>query len=404
MVNLPEKEKTMMELSNKWVDALHAWGIHGIMLQIVTVAVILVIAFILDYVCRRGIIPMIRKVVRKTKIEWDDYLLNDKVLNNTCHLIPPIVIYLLLPLAFPPQSPLLSYLLMFSQIYIVVVTVRLINAVISSLYELSNRSDKLKDRPLKGVYQMMKMVVIGVGAIIIFSLLLDKDPSRLLTGLGASAAILMLVFKDTIMGLVAGVQLSAYDMLRPGDWISMPKYGADGIVQEVTLNTVKVQNWDKTITTIPPYALVSDSFQNWRGMRESGGRRIKRSLYIDMNTIRFCTADERKRFAEEGWIAETEKNDSEVVNLHVFCHYIERYLRSLQEVNTGMTLMVRQLQPLPEGLPVELYFFTTHKDWIPYERLQAKVFEHLFAVIGTFGLRVYQKPSSLDLERMNRSI
>lgn len=393
-----------MELSNKWVDALHAWGIHGIMLQIVTVAVILVIAFILDYVCRRGIIPMIRKVVRKTKIEWDDYLLNDKVLNNTCHLIPPIVIYLLLPLAFPPQSPLLSYLLMFSQIYIVVVTVRLINAVISSLYELSNRSDKLKDRPLKGVYQMMKMVVIGVGAIIIFSLLLDKDPSRLLTGLGASAAILMLVFKDTIMGLVAGVQLSAYDMLRPGDWISMPKYGADGIVQEVTLNTVKVQNWDKTITTIPPYALVSDSFQNWRGMRESGGRRIKRSLYIDMNTIRFCTADERKRFAEEGWIAETEKNDSEVVNLHVFCHYIERYLRSLQEVNTGMTLMVRQLQPLPEGLPVELYFFTTHKDWIPYERLQAKVFEHLFAVIGTFGLRVYQKPSSLDLERMNRSI
>lgn len=393
-----------MELSNKWVDALHAWGIHGIMLQIVTVAVILVIAFILDYVCRRGIIPMIRKVVRKTKIEWDDYLLNDKVLDNTCHLIPPIVIYLLLPLAFTAASKWLLYLLMFTQIYIVVVTVRLINSVISSLYELSNRSDKLKDRPLKGVYQMLKMIVIGVGAIIIFSLLLDKDPSRLLTGLGASAAILMLVFKDTIMGLVAGVQLSAYDMLRPGDWISMPKYGADGIVQEVTLNTVKVQNWDNTITTIPPYALVSDSFQNWRGMRESGGRRIKRSLYIDMNTIRFCTADERKRFAEEGWIAETEKNDSEVVNLHVFCQYIEHYLRKLPEVNTEMTLMVRQLQLQPEGLPVELYFFTTNKDWIPYERLQAQVFEHLLAVIGCFGLRIYQKPSGLDLERMQQSI
>lgn len=393
-----------MEISNKWVDTLHAWGIHGIMLQIVTVAAILVIAFILDYVCRRGIIPIIQKVVRKTKIEWDDYLLNDKVLDNTCHLIPPIVIYLLLPLAFPPQSPLLSYLLMFSQIYIVVVTVRLINTVISSLYELSNRSDKLKDRPLKGVYQMMKMVVIGVGSIIIFSLLLDKDPSRLLTGLGASAAILMLVFKDTIMGLVAGVQLSAYDMLRPGDWISMPKYGADGIVQEVTLNTVKVQNWDNTITTIPPYALVSDSFQNWRGMRESGGRRIKRSLHIDMNTIRFCTADEMDYFAAQGWISETEKSGGQIVNLHVFCHYIECYLRSLQEVNTRMTLIVRQLQPLSEGLPVELYFFTTHKDWVSYERLQAKVFEHLFAVIGTFGLRVYQKPSSMDLERMNRSI
>lgn len=374
------------------------------MLQGIIIAAILIIAFIMDYVCRRGIIPMIRKVVRKTRIEWDDYLLNDKVLDNTCHLIPPIVIYLLLPLAFTAASKWLLYLLMFTQIYIVVVTVRLINSVISSLYELSNRSDKLKDRPLKGVYQMLKMIVIGVGAIIIFSLLLDKDPSRLLTGLGASAAILMLVFKDTIMGLVAGVQLSAYDMLRPGDWISMPKYGADGIVQEVTLNTVKVQNWDKTITTIPPYALVSDSFQNWRGMRESGGRRIKRSLYIDMNTIRFCTADERKRFAEEGWIAETEKNDSEVVNLHVFCQYIEHYLRKLPEVNTEMTLMVRQLQPQPEGLPVELYFFTTNKEWIPYERLQAQVFEHLLAVIGCFGLRIYQKPSGLDLERMQQSI
>ena len=393
----------MIELPDKWIAGLHAWGIRGVMLQVIIIAAILIIAFIMDYVCRRGIIPMIRKVVRKTRIEWDDYLLNDKVLDNTCHLIPPIVIYLLLPLAFTAASKWLLYLLMFTQIYIVVVTVRLINSVISSLYELSNRSDKLKDRPLKGVYQMLKMIVIGVGAIIIFSLLLDKDPSRLLTGLGASAAILMLVFKDTIMGLVAGVQLSAYDMLRPGDWISMPKYGADGIVQEVTLNTVKVQNWDKTITTIPPYALVSDSFQNWRGMRESGGR-IKRSLYIDMNTIRFCTADERKRFAEEGWIAETEKNDSEVVNLHVFCQYIEHYLRKLPEVNTEMTLMVRQLQPQPEGLPVELYFFTTNKDWIPYERLQAQVFEHLLAVIGCFGLRIYQKPSGLDLERMQQSI
>ena len=394
----------MIELPDKWIAGLHAWGIRGVMLQVIIIAAILIIAFIMDYVCRRGIIPMIRKVVRKTRIEWDDYLLNDKVLDNTCHLIPPIVIYLLLPLAFTAATKWLLYLLMFTQIYIVVVTVRLINSVISSLYELSNRSDKLNDRPLKGVYQMLKMIVIGVGAIIIFSLLLDKDPSRLLTGLGASAAILMLVFKDTIMGLVAGVQLSAYDMLRPGDWISMPKYGADGIVQEVTLNTVKVQNWDKTITTIPPYALVSDSFQNWRGMRESGGRRIKRSLYIDMNTIRFCTADERKRFAEEGWISEKEKNDSEVVNLHVFCQYIEHYLRKHPKVNTEMTLMVRQLQPQPEGLPVELYFFTTNKDWIPYERLQAQVFEHLLAVIGCFGLRIYQKPSGLDLERMQQSI
>jgi miniconductance mechanosensitive channel len=225
---------------------------------------------------------------------------------------------------------------------------------------------------------------------------------NILTGLGASAAILMLVFKDTIMGLVAGVQLSANNMLRPGDWITMPKYGADGTVIEVTLTTVKVQNWDNTITTIPPYALVSDSFQNWRGMRESGGRRIKRSLNIDMTTVHFCTPQQLKNFEKRGWLEGFERTGKEEVNLHVFRHYLERYLRHHPRVNTSLTLMVRQLQPTPQGLPIELYFFSANKDWIPYERLQAEVFDHVLAVLPQFGLKVFQSPTGTDILALSK--
>ena len=275
-------------------------------------------------------------------------------------------------------------------------TADLINDLILKSQEL------LKNHPLKGVYQMLKLIVICIGVIIIISTLIDKDPMNILTGLGASAAILMLVFKDTIMGLVAGVQLSANNMLRPGDWITMPKYGADGTVIEVTLTTVKVQNWDNTITTIPPYALVSDSFQNWRGMRESGGRRIKRSLNIDMTTVHFCTPQQLKNFEKRGWLEGFERTGKEEVNLHVFRHYLERYLRHHPRVNTSLTLMVRQLQPTPQGLPIELYFFSANKDWIPYERLQAEVFDHVLAVLPQFGLKVFQSPTGTDILALSK--
>ena len=228
------------------------------------------------------------------------------------------------------------------------------------------------------------------------SILINKNPGYILTALGASAAVLMLVFKDSIMGLVAGVQLSANDMLRPGDWITMSKYGADGDVVEVTLTTVKVQNWDKTITTIPPYALVSDSFQNWRGMKESGGRRVKRSVYIDMRSIAFCTEDQMAEFEKRGWLEGVEREDKFVVNLHVFRNYLEDYLQHHPRVNSSMTIMVRQLQPTAQGLPLELYFFSDGTDWIPYEHLQSEIFEHVFAVLPTFGLRVFQSPMGID--------
>ena len=220
--------------------------------------------------------------------------------------------------------------------------------------------------------------------------LLDQDATTILAGLGASAAVLMLIFKDSILGLVAGVQLSANDMLRPGDWITMPKYGANGEVMEVSLTIVKVRNFDKTITTIPPYALVSDSFQNWRGMWDAGGRRIMRSINIDLHSIRFCTDEEKNAFVAAGWL-DKEKAGEQIVNLWVFRMYVTNYLKNHPEVEKSLMTMVRQLQPTPEGLPLEIYCFTNTTVWPEYERIQAAIFDHVIAIVPQFGLRIFQR-------------
>ena len=369
----------------------HHW-IH-IVAAIVVIALIVVVVNVL---CRRLLIPLFKNLINRTRSTWDDVFFNDTLLQDISHMVLPILLAVLLPMAFVQGSEVLEFLLKVNTIYLIAVIAKLLCSILSSLYELSSRKNHLKNHPLKGVYQMLKIVVVCVALIIVVSVLIDKNPGYILTALGASAAVLMLVFKDMILGLVAGVQLSANDMLRPGDWISMPKYGADGDVLEVTLTTVKVQNWDKTITTIPPYALVSDSFQNWRGMKESGGRRVKRSVYIDMRSISFCTDEQMAEFTKKGWLEGVEREDQFVVNLHVFRNYLEDYLRHHHRVNQEMTIMVRQLQPTSQGLPLELYFFSQGTDWIPYEHLQSEIFEHVFAVMPTFGLRVFQSPMGID--------
>ena len=355
---------------------------------------ILFVAFILDRICRRIVIPIIRKVARKTENSWDDYILNDEVLGNASKLISPIVISAMLPLALHNMPVLLSWSLRICWIYIIIIATKFICAIISSLYKISSEHEKYKSHSLKGFYQMLKLVVICIGAIIVISALLDKNPIAILTGLGAGTAILMLVFQDTIKGLVAGIQLSANDMLRPGDWIAMPKYGADGDVIEVTLTTVKVRNWDKTITTIPPYALVNDSFQNWRGMFDIGGRRVKRSINIDMNTVRFLTPQELENYKKQPWMENFEPSGEKEVNLYIFRHYMDWYLKNHPEVHKDMTILVRQLQPTSEGLPVELYFFTSDTAWLRYEHIQSEVFDHLLAILHSFDLRVFQRSSS----------
>ena len=369
--------------------------------RIMVIATILLIAYVLDMICRKIVMPGVRKVTAKTQITWDDYLLNDDVLNNVCHLIPPVVVYALIPFAFPHEPALLEFILKICWIYITVVGMKLVCAFLTSLYSISSEHEKLKNHSMKGFYQMIKLIVICIGSIIIISTLIDKDPIAILTGLGAGTAILMLVFQDTIKGLVAGVQLTANDMLRPGDWITMPKYGADGDVIEVTLTTVKVRNWDKTITTVPPYALVNDSFQNWRGMFDMGGRRVKRSINIDMNTVRFCTEEELAEFKKQPWMEGFEATGKEEVNLYIFRHYVMHYLTHHPKVHQGLTMIVRQLQPTAQGMPIELYFFSANTAWVKYEALQAEVFDHVLATLHRFDLKVFQSPTGLDLQKLN---
>lgn len=356
---------------------------------------ILVVAYAAAVLFRRLIVPLLQKISARTKAVWDDHLFSDKVMHRAARLIPPLIWYVLLRVAFYDTPVLLNVLHKACLIYLIVAVLQLVAAFLDTLYEISSRHETLRNRPLKGVYQMIKLLAVCVGAILIVSILIGQDATAVLTGLGASAAIIMLIFRDSILGLVAGVQLSANDMLRPGDWITMAKYGADGYVTEVTLTTVKVQNFDKTITTIPPYALVSDSFQNWRGMWDSGGRRIKRSLLIDASSVHNCTAAELAALREKG-LAGTTPDAEPVVNLYALREYAARYLKGHPGIHPDLMQMVRMLQPTPEGIPVEVYCFTRETDWVAYEAVQGAVFDHLFAVLPDFGLRAYQRSSDRD--------
>lgn len=396
----------METLNSEFLSFLRDMGVGEEYLRItriiITLCVIFLVAYLLEKICRRLIVPIVRRVTVKTRSVWDDYLLNDKILTCACRIVPPFVISESVPFAFSDSPVLLDLIEDLCWVYITVIAMKLCCSLLSALYTISSEHEKLKNHSLKGFYQMVKLIVICIGVIIIISILIDKNPLAILTGLGAGTAILMLVFQDTIKGLVAGVQLTANDMLRPGDWICMPKYGADGTVLEVNLTTVKVQNWDKTITTVPPFALVNDSFQNWRGMFESNGRRVKRYLNIDMSTVRFCTKQELDVFSKEPWMKGVQEQVS-YVNLYLFRRYVESYLQNHPKVSKELTLMVRQLQPEAHGLPIELYFFSADTAWVNYESLQAEVFDHLLATLQHFGLRVFQLPSGYDIKRIGEA-
>lgn len=382
-------------MESRLLDSLGIETGHSELLQW---AIVFLGAFVLFYACelvgKKILIPIIRRFTKKTASKWDDILLNDNTISNLCRLVPGIVASIVLPFILKADSSILLFSQKLCKAYVAIIGVGLLCSIFTSLYKISHESEKTKDHTLQGVFQMLKIVVISIGAIIVVSIFFDKDPSNLLAGLGASAAILMLVFKDSILGLVAGIQLSANDMLRPGDWITMPKYDADGFVIDVTLTTVKVQNWDKTITTIPPYALVSDSFQNWRGMFSSGGRRIKRSIFIDTNSITFCEGELKEKMIKKGLI--NADDNRRQVNLTLFREWLENWLRNHPAINQEMILLVRQLQPTAHGLPLELYFFSGDTAWIAYEHLQAEIFEHLFAILPEYGLKAFQSPAGTD--------
>lgn len=359
---------------------------------------IVIVSWLAAKLFRNLLVPALQRISRSTKATWDDHLFSDRVMRAAARLIPPVVWYVLLAAVFYDLPLLLGVLRKMCLIYLIVTVLLLINAFLDTLHEIATQHETLRNRPLKGIYQMVKLLAVCVGAILIVSILIGRDPTTILAGLGASAAIVMLIFRDSILGLVAGVQLSANDMLRPGDWITMEKYGADGYVTEVTLTTVKIQNFDKTITTIPPYALVSDSFRNWRGMRESGGRRIKRSLLIDIASVHACTPAEVEALRRKGLIVGVPESQTQTpVNLHVFRDYIRDSLKRNPEIHPDLMQMVRMLQPTAEGVPVEVYCFTRSTEWVTYEAVQDDLFDRLFAVLPEFGLRAFQRPSGQDL-------
>lgn len=359
---------------------------------------IVIVSWLAAKLFRNLLVPALQRISRSTKATWDDHLFSDRVMRAAARLIPPVVWYVLLAAVFYDLPLLLGVLRKVCLIYLIVTVLLLINAFLDTLHEIATQHETLRNRPLKGIYQMVKLLAVCVGAILIVSILIGRDPTTILAGLGASAAIVMLIFRDSILGLVAGVQLSANDMLRPGDWITMEKYGADGYVTEVTLTTVKIQNFDKTITTIPPYALVSDSFRNWRGMRESGGRRIKRSLLIDIASVHACTPAEVESLRRKGLIAgDPESQTQPIVNLQAFRDYIRESLKRNPKINPDLMQMVRMLQPTAEGVPVEVYCFTRSTEWVTYEAVQDDLFDRLFAVLPEFGLRAFQRPSGQDL-------
>ena len=360
--------------------------------QFVIIAMILLCALAADVICRFVILAVGRRIIVRTKKRWGELLFNRDVLRKFSNIVPVALIYILIPLAFPEHSETPVLLRKICLLYVIFVVVMFVNMLLKVFFGILEQKETLHDRPLKGLLQILQVGLFFLAAIVVTSLLIGRSPLKLLAGVGASAAILMLVFKDTILGFVAGIQLSANDMLRPGDWITVPGSNANGIVQEITLNTVKIQNFDNTISTIPPYTLVSSPFQNWRGMTQSGGRRVMKSITLDLTTLQFCTPEMLDRYRKEIPLMADYQPEEGVVptNSQVYRVYIERYLCSLPVVNQELDLIISQKEATMYGVPIQVYFFSRNKVWREYERIQSDIFDHLLAIVGKFDLKLYQ--------------
>ena len=391
---------------------------------IILVAAVLILALLVDFITKRILVVTIKKVIRKSKSKWDDMLLRRRVIHRISHMAPALVVYYFIQIGLDDFPQTKSVLESGVFIYMILIVMLTLDAFLSALHDIYSTLQISKDRPIKGYMQVAKIVVHFVGSILILSRLIGKDPTAIFASLGALAAVLILVFRDTILGFVSSIQLSANQMVKPGDWISMPSREADGIVQEITVNTVKVRNWDKTISTIPTWALINESFQNWKGMTEMQGRRISRSVFIDIKSIKFCDEQMLERFKRfrliRDYINDKQKdidefnekhgidNDDTVgrrrlTNVGVFRKYIEAYLNKLDKIHDDKLpyiVMVRHLQPTERGLPIQVYCFSKEYSWKQYEQVQADIFDHIFAVVPEFDLRVFQSPSGDDFKSL----
>lgn len=386
-----------MDLGNWMNGILVGWGVNPKLANMFDEAIIAIlmvgIAIGLDYLCQAIFVGGMRRYTKRSPHIWNTLLMKRKVFHHLIHTIPAILIFFMLPMAFIRGKELLFISQKACSIYIIYSLLLALNGVLLMIMDVYDGKEAAKkNRPMKGFIQVLQVILFFVGGIVIIAIIMNKSPASLFAGLGASAAILMLVFKDSILGFVAGIQLSANDMVRPGDWITLPSSNANGIVQEITLNTVKIQNFDNTISTVPPYTLVSNSFQNWRGMVESGGRRVMKNIILDLNTIKFCTPEMLDGWRTDIPLLADYKPDEGVLptNSQVYRVYIERYLCSLPVVNQELDLIISQLQATEYGVPIQVYFFSRNKVWKEYERIQSDIFDHLLAMVPKFELRVYQ--------------
>lgn len=413
--------ETLGQSLTKWIIKAGISETYAQLLQhLILLMLFIILAWLADFLTRKLLVNSFSRFAKKSKAIWDDILLERKVLSRLSHLAPALVIYFYTTLNLSEYHQLTSVLHTGVYIYIILIGLLTVDALLNALHDIYLTLPVANDRPIKGYVQSVKIIFYFIGIILILSILLGKSPTVLLTSLGAIAAVLLLVFRDTILGFVSSIQLSANQMVKPGDWISMPGRNTDGIVQEITLNTVKVQNWDKTISTLPTYALVSESFQNWKGMEQAKGRRIARSLYIDLKSVHFCKQDELEKMKHikliKDYIIQKEKEIDEfntsqgieesdrvsrrsLTNLGIFRQYIMTYLDKHPKIHPNQLpyiTLVRHLQPTEKGLPLQIYAFSKETSWGKYEVLQADIFDHIFAVAPEFGIRLFQNPSSDD--------
>jgi miniconductance mechanosensitive channel len=388
---------------------------------LVLLGAVLALAWVVDFVVRRILLRFAAAFAKRTRGTWDDKLLEHRVLHTAGRIAGALVVYALVPTVFANWPTLSEILRSVLEAYVVLVALLAVTRALRAFLDIYQGEHPESRVPMRVLVQATTIAMWFIGLIIIIALLIDQSPTVLLGGLGAMTAVLAIVYKDSLLGFVAGIQIASNDLLRKGDWIEMPDYNADGDVTQIGLTTIKVQNWDKTITSIPSYAIISDSFKNWRGMSESGGRRIKRAIQIDMNSVEFCTQDMIDRFREiddlkdyidekqaelQDWNAKHNIDDSVLVNgrrmtnLGTFRAYLVSYLRNHPMINQDMTFLVRQLPPAANGLPIEIYVFSADKRWVAYEDIQSDIFDHILAVIPEFDLRVYQHPSGKDVQEV----
>ncbi len=385
----------MNEITNYIEQLLASTSLTGGWLSFVTLsmlcATVALIAWLVYLLCIKVVSPLAARITSRTDVVWDDYLFNPQIIRAACNIVPAIIVWMLMPPIFSDYPIIQSLILKATAIYITIATMRLATTFISSL-KLFDNNDKRSatQQYLHSFCGVLKIIVIFLGVIVIISIIIDRSPLTLLAGLGATSAVLMLVFKDTITGLVAGIRLTSNNMVRKGDWITMSKAGANGTVEDITLSTVKVRNFDNTIVTVPPQKLIEDSFQNWHGMEESAGRRVTRAINIDFRSIAVASDELKKTLAAEG-LMKLEEMNGDVINLTLFRRYMEHWLERRDDVVTNATFLMRQLEPTENGLPIEIYFFLKQKEWKAYEHHLAEIMEWMYALVPKFGLKIYQR-------------